>query len=151
MFYIYLFIFTLRYVIAPFRYLSRPLISAALAPALPTWWTMPRCWAVITITGGQPVMVILWFFAFIYVFNRQTFYFQCVCSQRIESMEVKLHVSFWFIIWAAIWRVWFIIWSIWFDLSPLSLHLLILMPFQLCYVCGGNNLMILDECSCSYS
>ncbi len=32
--FIYLFIFTLRYVIAPFRYLSRPLISAALAPAL---------------------------------------------------------------------------------------------------------------------
>ncbi len=31
----FLFIFTLRYVIAPFRYLSRPLISAALAPALP--------------------------------------------------------------------------------------------------------------------
>ncbi len=31
----YLFIFTLRYVIAPFRYLSRPFISAALAPALP--------------------------------------------------------------------------------------------------------------------
>ncbi len=30
----YLFIFTLRYVIAPFPYLSRPLISAALAPAL---------------------------------------------------------------------------------------------------------------------
>ncbi len=34
--FIYLFIFTLRYVIAPFRYLSRPLISAALAPALRT-------------------------------------------------------------------------------------------------------------------
>ncbi len=33
----YLFIFTLRYVIAPFRYLSRPLISAALAPALGAW------------------------------------------------------------------------------------------------------------------
>ncbi len=32
--FIYLFIFTLRYVIAPFSYLSRPLISAALAPAL---------------------------------------------------------------------------------------------------------------------
>ncbi len=32
--FIYLFIFTLRYVIAPFRYLSRPPISAALAPAL---------------------------------------------------------------------------------------------------------------------
>ncbi len=32
--FIYLFIFTLRYVIAPFRYLSRPLISTALAPAL---------------------------------------------------------------------------------------------------------------------
>ncbi len=30
----FLFIFTLRYVIAPFRYLSRPPISAALAPAL---------------------------------------------------------------------------------------------------------------------
>ncbi len=29
--FIYLLIFTLRYVIAPFRYLSRPLISAALA------------------------------------------------------------------------------------------------------------------------
>ncbi len=39
--FIYLFIFTLRYVIAPFRYLSRPLISAALAPALcvcDVWW-----------------------------------------------------------------------------------------------------------------
>ncbi len=32
--FIYLFNFTLCYVIAPFRYLSRPLISAALAPAL---------------------------------------------------------------------------------------------------------------------
>ncbi len=32
--FIYLFIFTLRYIIAPFRYLSRPPISAALAPAL---------------------------------------------------------------------------------------------------------------------
>ncbi len=43
--FIYLFIFTLRYVIAPFRYLSRPLISAALAQALlhcTVWSTLSR-------------------------------------------------------------------------------------------------------------
>ncbi len=43
--FIYLFIFTLRYVIAPFRYLSRPLISAALAPALVQY-------IIITFLGG---------------------------------------------------------------------------------------------------
>lgn len=49
--------------------------------------------------------MVLCIYVYMYSIGR-LFFFQCVCSQRIESMEVKLYVSFWCIIWAAIWRVW---------------------------------------------
>ncbi len=50
-----LFIFTLRYVIAPFRYLSRPLISAALAPALRLGIYMSMVFVMMT-------RLLIWFF-----------------------------------------------------------------------------------------
>ncbi len=53
----FLFIFTLRYVIAPFRYLSRPLISAALAPALV---------ASLSLSFSIPVFISLFFLVYLF-------------------------------------------------------------------------------------